>query len=162
MGWRFCDVVIRPEVRSLCARRYPGHPHGCPNHGKRATCPPQAPLFADICDPGYPTALIWNRFEFGAHVERMRRKHPEWSKRQLACCLYWQGGARKALEERIRTFATRYPTWTVTRCPEAMGVDVTASMARIGIALEWPPESCTYQVAVAFMAKGAERPERSE
>jgi hypothetical protein len=33
-------------------------------------------------------------------------------------------------------------------CPEACGVDVTATMASIGVALEWPPVSTAYQVAL--------------
>lgn len=151
MPWDFVALVHDPEVRKLCPRRYPGHPKGCPNYGKKAGCPPQAPLLLDINEPSWRTAVIWNRFEFGEHVERMRSKHPDWSERQLECCLYWQGTARKALKEQIKHFKRSYPFYEITRCPEAMGVDVTATMKRAGIKLEWPPERYAYQVAVGFV-----------
>ena len=151
MPYRPGAVVHNPSVRKLCPRKYPGHPRGCPNYGKRAACPPRAPLLMDIQDIGSPTVIIWNRYEFGEHVARMKAKHPKWSDRQLACCLYWQGTARKALGETIEGFKSIYTAYTVTRCPEAMGVDITATMAKLGIELEWPPERYTYQVAVGFV-----------
>jgi hypothetical protein len=35
-----------------------------------------------------------------------------------------------------------------TMCPEAMGVNVTATMKEIGIQLEWPPKRWAHQVAM--------------
>ena len=74
------------------------------------------------------------------------------SKRQLECCLYWQGTARKRLKERINEFIfladERYVVNTV---PEAMGVNVTETMKRVGIELEWPPVNLVYQIAMAGM-----------
>ena len=46
--------VIDPDVRDLCPRSYPGHPHGCPNYGKRPSCPPQAPMLAETLDLTQP------------------------------------------------------------------------------------------------------------
>lgn len=151
MPWTLGAVVHDPAVRKLCPKRYPGHPKGCPNYGKRRTCPPHAPLFMDIQDIEWPTFVIWNRFDFGAHVWRMRVKHPKWSERQLACCLYWQGTARKKLNEEIEKFKRSHANYTVTRCPEAMGVNVTETMKHLGIVLEWPPERYAYQVAIGFV-----------
>jgi hypothetical protein len=37
----------------------------------------------------------------------------------------------------------------IERCPEALGLNVTATMRMIGIDLEWPPREFTYQVALA-------------
>jgi hypothetical protein len=96
---------------------------------------------------------IYNKFNFGAHVHKMRGKHPDWSQRQLECCLYWQGTARKRLKEEIRLFSLVNPEYTVIMCPEACGVNITATMAKLGIHLEWPPVNWTYQVALAGMPK---------
>jgi len=157
-----CNPVIDHAVRELCTRRYHGHRHGCPNYGKRWTCPPGAPLFDAIARlPGdhpdsHAVLAIWNRFDLGSHVIRMRRLHPEWSDRQCYCCLYWQGTARKALRAEVykRLAHLDRPTpWEVTYCPEGMGVNVTATMADIGVELQWPPTTVAYQVALAFCRK---------
>jgi len=154
------QIVVRPSVRGLCVRPYEGHPRGCPNYGKRATCPPDAPLLSTAFDLSAPAFLIWNVFPFGAHVAAMRAKHPEWSPRQLGCCLYWQGTARKQLRAEIARFrldSTRYDGvsiggYAVTTCPEAMGLDVTATCENVGVHLEWPPETSAVQVAFAGRA----------
>jgi hypothetical protein len=41
----------------------------------------------------------------------------------------------------------------VSKCPEAMGVDITSTMSSIGIELEWPPKNITYQVSIAGVIK---------
>lgn len=144
--------VINHAVRGLCVKPYPLHAKGCPNFGKKDGCPPAAPRLEDSFDLSLPTYVIWNAFPIGEHVRAMRTKHPEWSERQLYCCLYWQPTARKALEDEIQKFlngsrlvAARF----VTRCPEAMGLDVSATMSSIGITLNWPPQELAYQVAFA-------------
>lgn len=157
MPWSMIPVVFEPTVRKLCPQRYPNHTKGCPNYGKKDGCPPKAPLFVEVCDMEQPTFVIWTRFEFGAHVARMKKKHSEWSDLQLKCCLYWQGTARKVLKGEIEEFKRMYPTYQVTRCPEGMGLNITETMKKAGIELEWPPEKYTYQVAVGFVwTKGDE------
>ncbi len=77
-----------------------------------------------------------------------------WSERQLACCLYWQGTARKALRELLRWFLHRSGKGLcVIACPEAAGVNITATMKSIGVELEWPPRTVTYQVVLAGTPK---------
>jgi predicted metal-binding protein len=150
-----CRPVIDLSMRDLCKRPYPGHPRGCPNYGKRATCPPRAPLLGDAYVLQAPCFLVVNEFDLSAHVRRMRRRHPGWSDRQLRCCLYWQGTARKQLRDKVRRAlleAQRYSirergVWSVEYVPEAMGMNVTATCAQIGIDLEWPPERVVRQVA---------------
>ena len=137
-------------VPSLCMQPYPNHPHGCPNFGKRDTCPPKAPRLGDIVDLSKSVYAIWNVFNLAEHVVRMYVRHPEWSARQLRCCLYWQGTARKALRENIAAFRTAHRECTrILLCPEACGVNVTATMKGIDISLEWPPQEFAYQVALA-------------
>jgi len=150
--WIEVKPVIDLTVRKLCTHAYPGHPRGCPNYGRRPTCPPAARIFHDLFDIEAEVWAIWNRFDLAAHVERMRTRHPEWSERQLRCCLYWQNTARKQLKSTISNFHVARMTETplaVTRCPEAMGVDVTTTMMQAGIALEWPPKRWVYQIALA-------------
>ncbi len=142
------SVVLDASVRGVCRRPYAGHPKGCPNFGKRAACPPEAPRFEDRFDLAEVWA-IWNAFDFGSHCARMRERHPEWSQRQVECCLYWQGTARKQLEAEIGQFNWEHPPFSVTRCPEAMGVNITASMRLVGVELEWPPQTVAIQVALA-------------
>ena len=72
--------------------------------------------------------------------------------RQLECCLYWQGTARKQLRQEITEFRKHHPAfkaYKVVERPEAMGLNVTATMASIGHELEWPPHHWVYKVAFA-------------
>ena len=135
--------------RQLCTKPYPGHRKGCPNFGKRPTCPPGAPLLWQTLDTQRAVFAIWNRFDLAAHVARMLVKHPTWSERQLRNCLYWQGTARKQLREKIDRFLVERPRQRVILCPEACGVNVHETMAALGVHLDWPPTRCAYQVALA-------------
>ncbi len=136
--------VIDISVRDLCKRPYPGHPKGCPNYGKKPTCPPAAPLWEETCKGA--TWLFWKRFNLAEHRERLRKIHPNWSMRQLNCCLYWQKGARKPLEQHIERW--NFSGFFKTMCPEAMGINVSETMKQVGVILEWPPKEWTYQVAM--------------
>lgn len=141
--------IIQTSVRGLCCSPYPNHPKGCPNYGKKISCPPTVPCFEDIFDLTKICFAIWTTFPFGEHVDKMRRLHPNWSERQLTCCLYWQGTARKHLKTEICMFKKLHPDYAITTCPEAMGINVTATMAAINEYLEWPPKTTTYQIALA-------------
>lgn len=127
---------------------YPNHKAGCPNYIKRPSCPPKARLLYDIIHPDRPIYVVFNVFDFGAHVAKMKARHPEWTDRQTANCLYWQGTARKQLKEKVRIFMSDKKGMLVIYCPEASGVNVTATMKEIGEYLEWPPKTKTYQVAL--------------
>lgn len=154
--------VLDPSVRGLCCRPYELHPKGCPNFGKRATCPPAAPLYSHAYDMSRPVWAVVNEFALGAHVERMRGAHPDWSDRQLRCVLYWQGGARAELARKIKAALRTLPGCRAETCPEAMGVNVTSTLAAEGITLEWPPMRIARQVAlIAYPNAGVQAPERS-
>lgn len=141
--------IIDPKVRGLCGLPYPGHPRGCPNIGKCDRCPPLAPLFDRAFDLSAPVFAVVNEFDLGAHVERMAARNPGWTDRQLRCVLYWQGTARKQLNQKINALLSPgwFPGYAATICPEGMGVDVTATMAAAGVILEWPPAKIARQVA---------------
>ena len=147
------EPVVQPAVRSLCKRPYPGHPHGCPNHGHRETCPPVAPVFSDVYDLSQPVYAIVTEFDLGAHVTRMKEKHPGWSDAQLRCCLYWQRRARMAQKAAVHEFLCDHPGCRVTTVPEAMGVNVTETLKAVGVELEWPPVRIARQVALACVPR---------
>lgn len=143
------------KVRGLCRNPYPNHPRGCPNWNKRDNCPPRSPLIGDIIDLRRSVVFAINRFDFAGHVLKMKDRHPNWSQRQLANCLYWQGTARKQLRGIVKAYMDETKPWLlghpphhVLYCPEATGVDVTATLAAVGVHLEWPPVTVTYQVAL--------------
>ena len=143
-------IIIRP-VHSLCLRPYPNHKKGCPNYGKKKGCPPGVPMFDLVYDLSKSIYAIYNGFDFKRHVDRMKEKHPDWTKRQLECCLYWQGTARKQLRELIEEFEKLSPKgmFSITAVPEAMGINVTKTMRNAGIVLEWPPVNVAYQAVLA-------------
>jgi predicted metal-binding protein len=138
--------VIDHSVRKLCARPYPNHKFGCPNFNKCERCPPKAKLIEDVFDFTKPIYAVYNVFDYKSHVDKMKASHPDWSDRQLRCVLYWQGGARKKLKERVFTFLRENRDTIACFTPEACGVNVTATMAAVGIHLEWPPQNVAYQI----------------
>jgi len=115
-----------------------------------------------VIDLSQPVYCVYNRFDLAHHVRRMRRRHPEWSERQLRCCLYWQSKARKQLRLKVEAFLRDHPGLVALYVPEACGVDVTATMRSIGIELQWPPVSVAYQVALVGTpaTDGEAQPER--
>ena len=148
----YIKPVIDMSVRSLCFKPYYNHPKGCPNHGKRARCPPLAPRIDEFFDLTKKTMAVVAHFNLGQHVEKMRNKHSNWSNRQCECCLYWQGTVRRWLRREIAYNLTRTALFDTdnliaTDCPEAMGVNVTATMADVGIVLEWPPKKIVRKIA---------------
>jgi len=149
MPWLPVPPVIKSSVRKLCLTPYHNHPKGCPNYGKKEGCPPAAKMIGDVLDLGRSIYVIYNIFPFGRHVRFMRKRHPEWTKYQLRCVLYWQGTARRQLKNEIGRFLQEFPKMTVVVTPEACGVNVTATMKKAGIELEWPPKRFAYQVALA-------------
>ncbi|MHC4864590.1 MAG: hypothetical protein ACYTEX_10925 [Planctomycetota bacterium] len=113
-------------------------------------------MFADVYDLARPVVAVWNVFDFAGHVERMRVKHPDWSKAQLECCLYWQGTARRQLRAAIT--GVLWSDQKAETCPEAMGVNVVDTMGSVGVYMEWPPVTKTIQVALLAHPIGAAQP----
>lgn len=160
----FHSAIVKPVadsgMRGLCTKPYPNHPKGCPNYGQRDTCPPQCKLIKDAFDLDCGIWALWAIFDLAAHVTRMRDKQPSWTYRQLSCCLYWQGTVRKALREYVEKWMKEmkhYPPLAdrleLITCPEAMGVNVTATMQNIGVTLEWPPQETTRMVYLVGVKK---------
>ena len=149
MPFKLVKPVIDMKVRDLCRKKYPGHPKGCPNYNKKKGCPPKSLLVSELLDLNKNIYVIWSMFNFYKHCERMKSLHPKWTKRQIECCLYWQERARKQLQNEIYKFRQDHANYQILYPPESHGVNVTATMLKLGIKLEWPPMNFTYQVAIA-------------
>ena len=157
MPWAEVNVAVDHSVRALCAKPYPNHRKGCPNLNKKAGCPPQAQFIENVLDLSKTVYAVWNRFDLAEHRERMRAAHPQWSRRQLDCCLYWQPKARKQLRVYLHEFLQNHRGLKVIGCPEACGVNITETMKSAGRILEWPPENWTYQIVLIGTAKDGGR-----
>jgi predicted metal-binding protein len=152
MSIYYIKPVINKNVRNLCFKAYTNHPKGCPNFNKRDTCPPKVCFIDNYFDLNKVIIAVVIHFNLKQHVQRMQRKHPDWSQRQLECCLYWQNTARKQLQEEVTSVLSRTALFDkgrliTTDCPEAMGVDVTATMKNAGLILEWPPKKIVRKIA---------------
>ena len=126
--WEVTEVPIDERARNgvWCTLPYPNHKKGCPNYGKRDTCPPKAPKFEDITKPPY--FAVWVTFNLKEHARRMKEKHPKWSERQCRCVLYWQNTVRKRLKELSymvkEIYEKEYGELIVLEIPEANGINV--------------------------------------
>jgi predicted metal-binding protein len=145
--------IINYNVISLCKQPYHNHNKGCPNWNKKIGCPPNTKMFDKIYDMSKPIYVIYNIFNLKEHTNNLKLKYPNWTEYQLKCCLYWQPKARKQLSEEIIKFKKEFPNYTIDKCPEAEGIDLTATMKTININLEWPVENYTYQIAIAGILK---------
>ena len=145
-----CKISKCPSPRGWCVRFYHGHPKGCPNYGKYGLCPPNAPMFDEIFDMNKDIYLIYIAYDLGAHMDKMKKRHPNWSERQLRNVLYWQPAAKKMHRDKIKDFLDKYAYLGFeVSTPEALGVDVTKTLGEIGIYLDWPPQKYTYRIAFA-------------
>ena len=147
MIYRVKDLVIDMRAREWCMLPYPRHPKGCPNYGKRKSCPPQAPLITEWADLSKPMDFVVIEFNLARHIEKMRQKHPNWSEAQLRCCLYWQGKVNKLLKDTTKAYAL-FCGGKYTMCPEAMGVNVIESARRLGLPIEINPQKKIYKIAL--------------
>lgn len=138
----------------LCQLRYPGHPNGCPNFGKRPDCPPTAPLIHERFDTSQPMFLLVVTWDIGRWAEEMGQKHPKWTERQRYNCLYWQPKVRGLLRKRMDEWLAQHPGYEADTCPEAMGLNVHMVMLySANVVLEWPPRKLVRKIAIAGMPR---------
>lgn len=143
-------VMLDVHPVSLCKARYPGHPRGCPKTRRCATV--SRPLLELA---RHPFVAMWVNFDLGAHMRKMAERHPGWTDRQLRNVLYWQGTARAELRRSVRGYLEGLDpeTYFLTYCPEIYCVDVTATMAAVGVELEWPPMQWSRVIALVGARK---------
>ncbi len=127
------NPVIDSQISANCLKPYHGHPDGCPNYGRKKGCPPEAPLFSDFFDIAKPVYAIVNVIILKSDIEPSSSHTSE----------------KKNFKEEIAGFLREHRGYHVTTCPEAMGVDISSSLANAGFKLEWPPVNYVCQVALA-------------
>jgi predicted metal-binding protein len=142
------EVVVDHAVRGKCSLPYPGHKKGCPNFGKKSICPPKAPMIENLLNLAEPVYLVAVPFDLAGHVLRIGERHPDWTPRQRANLLYWQGSVKKHLAQVARYQAIAKQLSLIVGCPEACGVDMTATCANAGIVLEWPPVNTVWKAVL--------------
>lgn len=151
---KIANVILNFDVRNLCRKSYLGHPHGCPNYDNRDACPPKALLLDNVLDLKKVVWIAWVNYNLEEHRKRMWAKHPNWSRRQTECCLYWQAHVRKQLREEMQAFVDFTDSRLIMlEIPEANGVNVTETMRQIGVELEWPPKRIVRKVGLIGWAK---------
>jgi hypothetical protein len=83
--------------------------------------------------------LVCSEFDLEQHAAKMKTLNPHWSDRQCRCVLYWQSRSRKQLKKRATDavfFLGIERNFSITYCPEGMGVNVYATARLSGLSLE--------------------------
>ncbi|MFH1173616.1 MAG: hypothetical protein V1725_00600 [archaeon] len=147
------DIVLDKKLQHMCKKPFYGHPHGCPNYGKKKGCPPQ-PLLDRMFDFDRQLYVIYTAFPVGKFAERMHKRHADWTDRQCYNPRLWQGTARKQHDADVQQFLKQYVGCAIIKSPEAHGVNVSGLMQSLGVILDWhwPPkhslENVVYQVSL--------------
>jgi predicted metal-binding protein len=148
------DLVIDNRAREWCLLPYPDHPKGCPNYNQKAECPPLAPVIKDFIDLKKKKWFLVAKFNLQAQEDRMIVKHPDWSKRQARCVLYWQGSVRKQLTDACKELILN-TNLVFTLIPEAMGVQVIKTAKKLKIPIETRPKVFVHKIALIGYSKKA-------
>ena len=128
--------IVCGDTGAWCQLPYRNHPKGCPNYGKRNTCPPDAPHISEVLDLEKPIYIAFSDFDLFSHMKRMSQKHPKWSVYQCRNVLYWQGTSKAEMRRRARIAKTIMGADTIIECAEGMGVNVYATCRHVGLKLE--------------------------
>jgi hypothetical protein len=139
------EPVMLRSRKKACRARYPGHPDGCPKHGKCPDCPPDAPWFGKLYrGPVRVAAVVFN---FAGFIAWRRSLRPDWTEKALRNPRHWQGHLAAALNRHLADVKLDDDEEIVFN-PEAQGIDVTATCAAVGLELEWPPRGKVCRVAM--------------
>lgn len=97
-------VIFDKNVRDWCKIPYAGHPNGCPNYGKKSTCPPKSKYMEKIKSKYKFFYLIYVTFDFKNYKEYRKDNFgdKEPTERQEKCLIYWQNSTNKALRDFVR------------------------------------------------------------
>ena len=145
------NIIIDYRARGWCKLPYPDHRLGCPNYGKRKTCPPRAPLFEKIVKS--PFVLVAVKFNLARHIKQMKARHPDWSDRQAKCVLYWQGKVNKYLKDICEGIKSTIPNSVILNKPEAHGVHVFETCRKNGLILEGNPKRIVWKISIIGIKK---------
>lgn len=142
------NLKIEERTREMCRLPYPGHPKGCPNYGKVARCPPEAPMVGSFIDLDEQHWIVIQEFNLAAWVTLMQDKHPAWTDAQLRNPRLWQSGVKRRLREGVEEFINGRRELVYTLVPEAMGVNVFRTLIPLGVAIKARPKRMIYKVAL--------------
>lgn len=152
-----CNITGRLQIslvtRDWCLLPYPGHPDGCPNWNKNEECPPKAPIVSDHFDLEKRHWFAIVEFDMQRQMKKMKGLQPKYSDRQARCCLYWQEGERRKLRTEVNNFIGLNPDLIYTLIPEAMGVHVFKTAAKIHIYLKRSAFPILYKIALIGFKK---------
>ena len=135
-------LVITKKTKEWCALPYPGHKGkkpGCPNYyGRCWNCGrSKIRLLTKDIDTKRPIWIVYNEFNLKRHMTKMKRRHPDWSERQLRNVLYWQPRSFKGLDERIKIALDLIkPRPNIVSSGEGQGVNLYATCFHSGLKLE--------------------------
>jgi hypothetical protein len=139
-------IVYDPSARNgkWCCSPYENHPHGCPNFVKGCTTKRQS--FSELIQKFDRWFAVIEVFDLKAHAEKMKTKHPLWTERQCRNPLYWQGTVRHNLKVRAERLGDYLEFFYGNRgllldIPEANGINVFETMAKVGVTLERKPNT---------------------
>ncbi len=135
-----------------CQLPYPNHPKGCPNYGKKHSCPPTSPKIEAWLGDYLSAWFIYVPFNLNEHATNLKLKYPHWSDRQARCCLYWQPKVNKELQGAVKDFWPYRPD-DVSYCPEAMGVNVIKTAQLYGVPIQEKPTDIIYKIALVVIRR---------
>ncbi len=135
--------------RGLCVKKYHNHRRGCLKYGEKEICPPKIPMYDQVFDMSKDIYLIDTPFRIGDHYRKRRELQPTWTEYEIKNSRHWQNGVISQHEAEIEKFYNIYGREYIAITPEALGVDVTATLKEVGIYLEWPPEEITHRISFA-------------
>jgi predicted metal-binding protein len=141
------QMVLLKDSGRLCRLPYPAHPNGCPNYGKLEDCPPRAPYLFKFFDKNQKFCLVVYEFNMMEHMAKMRLRNPKWSDKQLRNVYYWQNTVRAKLNQVCRNICNLgFDRFTLK--PEAMGLNLFATMRKFGLKLKKNPTDIVYKIAL--------------
>lgn len=132
-------IIIDDRARdgTWCAKKYDGHPKGCPNFPE---CIETRPHF-NTYDQNLHWYAVVLRFNLKAHAEEMKKRPrkdgKEWTEAQARCVLYWQEHkVRKPLKTMAMKICHPLMGDVLLDIPEANGIQVFDTMEEHGLVLE--------------------------
>lgn len=132
-----------------CKLPYNEKDEGCINFNK---CKEMVTFDKFSNEPYILNAMKWN---YKKYIRDMKKRHPSWSLRQLGNIWYYQIHCRRLLGEASNRMQYNYmwkrnKTLKVMTSPEVNGINVLATMLRLGLDIEVKPINYVWFVHILF------------
>ena len=154
------DIVFDHKVQTYC-----NNPNfKCPNYGHSWACPPEAPYLEEKIKQFERFFLIYIKYDVDKEKEKNFRQY-EFMRAKIeeeisnfiqnntieynAIQILWDGHCRLCEKEGKRCtideqLPCRYPD-EIRYSMEAIGINVTETVRKIGLEIEWPPRNHIYR-----------------